>query len=187
MKKILATILLVFSSAAYAQKASSGFSYSMPAVEVGFKWNTTKVNNSTSDKQVMGYQLGISTVANMSDSFGVRTGLFYTERPFESDFAASNSKGKFTYFEVPLQLMFKIEDYAGVYVGPSLAVKLSDEVSPGSLTDVKSMVIPLTFGAAFKFLPNFGINAFFETVSGDLANNVSNSRAVGVNLLITLD
>lgn len=187
MKKLLALGLLLISSTAFAQKASSGFSYSMPAIEVGFKWNSASLNASTSDKQVMGYQLGVSTVANVSESFGVRTGMFYSERPFEANFTLSTTKGKITYFEVPVQLMFKIEDYAGVYVGPSVAVKLSDEVSPGSLTDVKAMVIPLTFGAAFKFLPNFGANVFFETVSGDLANGVSNSRAVGVNLLIALD
>lgn len=187
MKQIFALSLFLFSTTVLAQKASSGFSYSMPAVEVGFKWNTTKLTNSTSDKQVMGYQLGVSTVANISEAFGVRTGMFYSERPFEGDFTTSTSKGKLTYFEVPVQFMFKIEDYAGVYVGPSLAVKLSSEVSPGSLTDVKTMILPLTFGAAFKFLPNFGVNAFFETVPGDLATNVSNSRAVGVNLLIALD
>jgi hypothetical protein len=49
------------------------------------------------------------------------------------------------------------------------------------------MVMPLTIGAQFKFLPNIGANVFFETVSGELARGVENSRAVGVNLLITLD
>jgi hypothetical protein len=185
MKKILALFVLVLSTTAFAQKASSGFSYSMPSVEVGFKWNSASLNGSSSDKQVIGYQLGVSTVANISSTFGFRTGLFYSERPYEGTVVNVSSKGKMTYFEVPLQLMFKIEDYAGVYVGPSVAVKLSSE--PSGLTDVKSMVLPLTFGAAFKFLPNFGANVFFETVSGDLANGVSNSRAVGVNLLITLD
>ena len=71
--------------------------------------------------------------------------------------------------------------------GPSFAVKLGDEVSTASLTDVKSFITPLTFGAQFKFVPNLGANVFFETVPGDLANGVSNSRAVGVNLLFTLD
>jgi hypothetical protein len=185
MKKLLALFVLFLSTNAFAQKASSGFSYSMPSVELGFKWNSASLNGSTSDKQVIGYQLGISTVANISNSFGVRTGLFYSERPFEAVYTQTTSKGKITYFEVPVQLMFKIEDYAGIYVGPSIAVKLGSE--PNSLTDVKSMVLPLTFGAAFKFLPNFGANVFFETVSGDLSNGVSNSRAVGVNLLISLD
>jgi hypothetical protein len=83
--------------------------------------------------------------------------------------------------------MFKFEDFAGVYVGPSLAIKLGDESSAGALTSVKSIVIPITFGAQFKFASSMGANIFFETVLGDLATGISNSRAVGVNLLITLD
>jgi len=83
--------------------------------------------------------------------------------------------------------MFKFEEYAGVYVGPSLGIKMSDELKPGALTGVKAMVVPLTFGAQFKFLPNLGANVFFETISGEIATGVENSRAVGVNLLISID
>ncbi|MEQ1666237.1 MAG: hypothetical protein ABL927_12775 [Bdellovibrionales bacterium] len=114
--------------------------------------------------------------------------MFYSERPFKSELsAASTVSGKISYFEVPVLLMFKFEDFAGVYVGPSFGVKLGDELKPGNLTDVKSLVIPLTFGAQFKFTPALGANVFFETVPGDLAKDLSNSRAVGVNLLIALD
>lgn len=184
---MLGLILLVLSPSVFAQKTSPDFSYSMPAVEAGFKWNTAKFTGSTSDRQEVGYQVGVSTVLNFSTKFGLRTGMFYSERPFGSEVSGLTRKGKISYFEVPAQFMFKLEDYAGVYVGPSLAIKLGDEVSTGTLAEPKSMIIPLTFGAQFKFLPNLGANVFFETVSGDLANGVSNSRAVGVNLLFTLD
>ena len=159
----------------------------MPAVEAGFKWNTAKITGSTSDKQEVGFQLGISTIMNFGAKFGLRTGMFYAERPFASEVSGLTLKGKISYFDVPAQLMFKFEEYAGVYVGPSLSIKLGDEASTGSLSEPKSMVIPLTFGAQFKFVPNLGANIFFETVPGDLANGVSNSRAVGVNFLFTLD
>ena len=174
-------------STAFAQKASLGTSYSMPAVEVGFKWNTVHIVNATSEKQEVGFQLGVSTVFNMMQSFGLKTGLFYSERPFKSEFTNSSVKGKITYFEVPAHLMFKFEDYAGVYFGPSFSMKLGDELSPGTLTDVKSMIVPMTFGAQFKMMPDFGVNVFFETVPGDLAKDVSTSRAVGANLLVTFD
>ena len=187
MKTMLVIISLIFSSLAFAQKTSSDFSYSMPAIDAGFKWNTAKIVGSTSDKQEVGFQLGISTVLNFSTNLGLRSGMFYSERPFASQVGAQTIKGKISYFEVPAQLMFKFEDYAGVYVGPSFSVKLGDEVSTGSLTDAKSFVMPLTFGAQLKFVPNLGANVFFETVPGDLATGVSNSRAVGVNLLFTLD
>lgn len=188
MKTMLLMISLFFSSMAFAQKTSPDFSYSMPAIEAGFKWNTAKIVGSTSDKQEVGFQLGISTVLNFSSNIGLRSGMFYSERPFASEIGGLTVKGKISYFEVPAQLMFKFEEYAGVYVGPSFSVKLGDEVSGGNtLTDAKSFITPLTFGAQFKFVPNLGANVFFETVPGDLANGVSNSRAVGVNLLFTLD
>ncbi len=188
MKLIFALILSFVSLNVFAQQARSGLSYSMPAVEVGFKSNSADISGSVSTKQENSFQLGASAVFDFSPGFGLKSGLFYSERAFSAELPGSIiTKGKISYFEVPALLMFKFEDYAGVYVGPSLAIKMGDEVTPGSLTDVKSMIMPVTFGAQFKFLPNIGINLFFETVSGELANGVSNSRAVGANLLISLD
>lgn len=187
MKLFLTIGLILFSVQSFAQRSPTAADYSMAGLEFGFKSNTASIANSTSNKQENGFQLGVSGVYNIGESFGVKSGLMYSERPFAADFLLTSSKGKITYFEIPLQLMLKFEEYAGVYVGPSLALKMSDESTGGGLTDVKSMVMPLTIGAQFKFLPNIGVNVFFETVSGELARNVENSRAVGVNLLITLD
>jgi len=186
MKKFIALVSFsLLASAALA--ASPNVSYSMPAVEFGFKWNSADLDGVSSNKQDIGFQLGASTVFNFAPTFGLKTGLFYSERPFKADAAGTEIKGKVTYFEVPAFFMFKFEDYAGVYVGPSLAIKLGDEVSPGTLQDVKGMIVPITFGAQFKFVENFGVNIFFETVPGDLAKGVKNSRAVGANLLFTFD
>jgi|GEM_PF-1022053 len=181
--------VLILTSTAIAQKTTTGISYLMPAVEVGFKWNTASFTNSVSDKQEVGAQLGVSAVFNLSENFGLKSGMFYSERPFKSEFKeVDNIKtGKLTYFELPLHFMFKFEDFAGAYVGPSLAVKLGDELKPGSLVNPKSLVLPITFGAQFKFTPALGANVFFETVPGDLATDLSNSRAVGINLLFALD
>lgn len=187
MKSILALGLLVFSNLAFAAMSPTAAEYSMVAAEVGFKSNSVTATGSTSDNQVTGFQLGVSGVYNFTEKFGLKSGLFYAERPFSSDFGASEVKGKVTYFEVPAFLMLKFEEYAGVYVGPSLAVKLGDELKPGSLTGVKSIVVPLTFGAQFKFLPSIGANVFFETIGGEMATGVENSRAVGVNLMISVD
>ena len=64
---------------------------------------------------------------------------------------------------------------------------MGSEISPGTINDVNGMVVPITFGAQFKFLPNLGVNVFFETVPGEVAKGVKNSRAVGANLLIAFD
>ncbi len=186
MKKIIALVMFsLLSSAAYA--ASPNVSYSMPAVELGFKWNSgsydSTLNPGVSDKQEIGFQVGASTVFDFAPSFGLKTGLFYSERPFTAEASGVTAKSKATYFEVPAFFMFKFEDYAGVYVGPSLAVNLGHD----NLTETKSLVVPITFGAQFKFLPNMGANIFFETVPSEIAKGIKSSRAVGVNLLLTFD
>lgn len=187
MKTILALGLLLISTVTFAKSSPTAPDYSMVAAEVGFKSNSVTATGSTSDNQITGFQLGVSGVYNISEKFGLKSGLFYVERPFSSDFGTSEVKGKITYFEVPAFFMLKFEEYAGVYVGPSLGIKLGDELKPGSLSGVKAMVVPLTFGAQFKFLPNFGANVFFETISGEISTGVENSRAVGVNLMISID
>jgi hypothetical protein len=183
----LALVVLSVLLNGFTAQAAKGISYSMPAAEAGFRWNSASLSGAASNKQVIGFQLGVSTVLNFNEKLGLRTGLFYTERSFESNFVGSTGKGKITYFEVPAQLMLKLEDYAGVYVGPVVAVKLGDEYNAGALTGVKDIVVPVVFGAQFKFHPNIGANVFFEAVSGSLASGVDNSRAVGANLMFTLD
>ncbi len=190
MKKFFALGLLalstVLSTTAMAQ--SPNVSYSMPAVEVGFKWNSADYNSAAvSGKQEIGFQLGVSTVFNFATSFGLKTGMFYSERPYTYEVDnlgfKTTTKAKITYFEIPAFFMFKFEDYAGIYVGPSIAVKMGDE----KVTDAKSTVVPITVGAQFKFLPNFGANVFFESVPGEVAKGIKDSRAVGANLLFTFD
>jgi len=187
MKKIFAGICLLVASTSMAQ-----VSYSMPALEVGFKWNSMDADGASSNKQKLGFQFGGSTVFNFHEKFGLRTGLFYSERPFKFD-SSGDYEGKLTYAEVPVHFMFKIEDYAGIYLGPSIAIKMGDEVTcpagitPCALTDTKGMIFPITLGAQFKFTPILGINLFFETVGSEVAKGLKNSRAIGANLMLTFD
>ena len=84
--------------------------------------------------------------------------------------------------------MFKLEDYAGIYIGPSISTKIGDEVDKGpSLKGVKSMIVPITFGAAFKFQENMGVNIFFETIGSDLADGVTASRGIGANFMFAFN
>ncbi|MBC7465584.1 MAG: PorT family protein [Bdellovibrio sp.] len=187
MKKLLALVIVMASTTVFAQKNSPNFSYSMAGIEGGFKWSSADVDNADSNKSTIGYTVGGSAVFNIAPAFGLKTGLFYNERPFESTVAGTTVKGKVSYVDVPVLFMFKFEEYAGIYIGPSLSMKLADEVSPGKLNSVKGMVIPLTVGGQFKFAPNLGVNIYFETVTSEIATGVKNTRAVGANLLLTFD
>lgn len=182
-----ATVIISMASVAHAEVA-----YSMPSLEVGFKLNTIDAKGATSNKQSQGFQAGGSIVFDFAQNFGFKTGLMYSERPFKNETGTTTTEGKITYFDIPLHVMFKFEDYAGIYFGPSLSTKMSDECKVsggGSCTglEAKSSIMPLTFGAQFKFLPNFGLSLFFETVSGSVAKDLESSRGLGANLLFTFD
>lgn len=189
-KKLFTAATVIFSmvSVAHAEVA-----YSMPAIEVGIKMNTMDGDNATSNKQSQGFQGGGSMVFDFGDSgFGLKTGLIYSERPFKIETAGPvTTEGKITYFDIPVQVMFKFEDYAGIFLGPSFSTKLGDEckVAGGTcnLTNVKSLIMPITFGAQFKVAANFGLSLFFETASGEIAQGIKDSRAVGANLLFVFD
>lgn len=187
MKNLFASILSLF----LAAPAFADVSYSMPAVEGGFKWNSMDFDGSSSNKQTLAFQMGGSLVVNFNQDFGLKTGLFYSERTFKSDFTGVGSiDGKITYADIPLLLMFKLEDYAGLYAGLTLANKIGDECNScggSDLTGIKSLVTPITIGGQFKFSEYLGLNIFFETVSGKLADNIKASRGIGANLLIAFD
>lgn len=188
MNIFLVLVLFFISSISFANtERTSNLSYSMAAIEVGFKWGSAELKNADSNKQVIGYQVGGSVVIDVANNFGIKTGLFYNQRPFQSSYGVIDNTGKISYFDIPVFVMYKFEDYAGIYIGPSVSLKLSDEFTPGKLSNIKGMVMPLTLGAQFKFAPNLGAGIYFETVPGDIADNVSNTRAVGANLLITFD
>ena len=192
-KKLFTAATVIFSmvSVAHAEVA-----YSMPALEIGIKMNTMDGDNATSNKQAQGFQGGGSMVFDFGDSgFGLKTGLMYSERPFKIENGTTTSEGKITYFDIPLHVMFKFEDYAGIFLGPSFSTKLGDECEATvagvgatcNLTNVKSSIMPITFGAQFKVAANFGLSLFFETASGEIAQGIKDSRAVGANLLFVFD
>lgn len=190
-KKLFTVATVIFSMASVAH---AEIAYSMPALEVGFKLNTMDANAATSNKQTQAFQGGGSIVFDFGNSgFGLKTGLIYSERTFKNEFTSSSTnEGKITYFDVPVHLMFKFEDYAGIFFGPSFSTKLGDECKASgggscSLTKVKSSIVPLTFGAQFKMAANFGLGLFFETISGEVAQGLESSRGVGANLLFVFD
>ena len=107
MKLFISVISIFISTAAMAAKSPTSPDYSMAAVEVGFRSGTATVTGSDTDKQDSGYQLGASGVYNITEGFGIKSGLFYTTRPISSDILGTHFKGSITYFDVPLTNFYK--------------------------------------------------------------------------------
>lgn len=190
MKRILIG-LFVFSFSALATAADFG-------LELGFRQQSGNIDNMTgvSAKSQVGYALGLTAFIPFQGPLGLRTGLSYTQRPLliEADAGSpGDMKINLSYFDVPLTLAYKFEDFASVFGGVALGLNLENGVSTtGSfdgrkLQDTKSVIVPVVFGATFKFASQLGATVFFETVPGDVAKDVNGYRAVGANLVLTYD
>lgn len=160
-------------------------------IEGGFKQQSgdTAVGYSTSSQ--VGYQLGAVGFFDFSEKLALRSGLMYSQRPLKvtNDTTKDSATITMTYFDIPVALMLKFEDYMGAYIGTALSLNLdksSDKKSVMDVVDAKSMVMPLQLGVTFKFMPDIGMNLYFEQF-GDVAKDLKSYRSVGVNLLFTME
>ncbi|WP_413559510.1 outer membrane beta-barrel protein [Bdellovibrio sp. HCB209] len=189
MKKLALSLLVVsglFSSAAFAD-----LNYGL---EVGVRsqsGDTDAVGGSTDSQTAM--QFGIFGIMPISGPWNLRTGLLYTQRPLIEKVGGVENKIDMNYVDIPVNIMYKFEEYAGVYLGVNLAMNMDKKCGAANCTigDVASPLIPLTVGASFKFAPNLGLNVYFESAGGKVAvtnnHDLKNYRAVGANLLVTFD
>lgn len=188
MKKIFAlAVSFIIGSSALAAGSDYG-------IAAGFRSQSGEIDSTTqTTSAAAGYQVGAVASFEISGALNFRTGLMYVERPLKVNITSSGESAdiKITYFDIPATLAYKFAEYASVYGGVHLAANLSNSVSgpgyAGKLTDVKSMVVPITIGAVFRFAPQIGADLFFETMSGDVALGLKNYRAVGANLLYFFD
>ncbi len=160
-------------------------------VEGGFRQQSGDVSTGFSTSSQVGYTLGAVGYLDVSEKIAVRSGLMYTQRPLKvtRDLTKESSTVSLTYFDVPVALMLKFEEWMGVYAGVALSVNLdksSNNTNVVQLKDVKSMVLPFQFGVTFKFMPEMGLNLYFEQF-GDVADGLKSYRSVGANLLFTMD
>ena len=182
MKFLISAITLL------SLQAWSQMNYTDAAFELGFRQqNGTVEGVGVDEKAKIGYQAGVSGAFPISDMFSFRTGLFYVEKPLKYEVGGASDDLSFTYFQVPVTAMYKFAEYAGVYAGVNLDINLADDCGDVSCEDVKSMNTPFVMGAAFKFAPQLGANVFFESGSSEVADGIKDLRAVGVNLMITVD
>lgn len=162
-------------------------------LEAGFRQQSGDVTGSNSVSSQNGMQLGVSGVFQ-GQTFGLRSGMFYVERPLNyiESTLGTEVKTKHTYFDIPIQVMFMLEEYAGIYAGPSISVLLNQKVETSSALVTyngtkNSTVMPFTVGAHFKFAPQYGLNLFFETINGEVSTSYKNYRAVGANFIFAMD
>jgi hypothetical protein len=166
------------------------FAESQFALEGGFRQQNGETPSGITAKPVTGYQFGGLGYFPIVNDFYFRTGLFYTQRTLRGDRVDStvDYEYKMNYVDVPLTAFYKFSDFGGVFAGVVLAnnFEKSWSVSGRSVddVDVRSTLIPAVLGASFKFLPQVGMSVFYELIGGEVARDLKNYKAVGVNLAV---
>lgn len=189
MNRLLVVASFLF-SACFAQASDFG-------IEGGFRSQSGSYNVSGySTGSKTGIQVGGVGHFELSGPWYLRSGLFYTQRPIElmlNSPLSGSADLMFTYFDLPAQIMYKFEDYGGVFIGPMVSMLLEKKASGSgglsglTITEANSMVIPIQLGATFKFAPQMGATLYYEMMAGGVAKDLDTFRAVGVNFLFTFD
>lgn len=179
--KNLISLFVVF----FAMSVSAA-NFTDMAFEVGFRHQNGDVTGADTNAK-LGYQLGLSVAFPMADQWSIRSGLFYTEKNIEVESGTTKQDFKFSYVEIPATVMMKFSESAGAYAGLNLSMNLDDDCGTVTCSSVESFTTPIVIGAAFKFAPQLGADIYFETISGDVAQNIKAFKAIGANLMITFD
>jgi hypothetical protein len=134
----------------------------------------------------MAYQFGLVGAFPMTEILLFRSGFLYTQRPITAKVGTATTKYSINYFDIPLTVLWKLNDFGGVYGGVNLALAASADCDNCSGSVEKKGAMPLVIGGSFKFAPNFGVDVYFEALE-KFNDAFKEGRAVGANLLITFD
>ena len=180
MKKFILATLTVFAFQANA--------YEM-GLTGGMQSTKFKADTAGSDVDgVAGYYAGILGFIEAGDDSYFRTGVFLSQRKFESDLGANSTlEGTLTSLDIPLTYMFMFSEYAGVYGGLKLGLNMSDDcsISNSAATcdaDAESLYYAADVGGHFRFVPNFGLEVDFNMGLSDIAKDVKLETALAVGL-----
>jgi hypothetical protein len=165
------------------------------AVSVGARTNSWDISpaGAGSGSGKTGLQAGVLGFIDIGTGLQFRSGFLYTQRLFTATASGFESEYNFSYFDVPLTIMYKFSDFGGVFGGGVLALNSGKSCSgTGCSTEgVKSSLVGFQFGASFKFAPQMGGELYYESIPGDIqsANGTAgkDAKSVVANLLFTFE
>jgi len=156
-------------------------------LEVGVRQQSSEaVAAGVSTSTEMAYQFGLIGAFPMSEALLFRSGFFYTQRPVTTKVGVVKNKYSFNYFDIPLTVMWKLNEFGGVYGGVNLALAASADCDNCATSPEKKGAMPLVIGGTFKFAPSFGVDVYYEAI-GKIGEDFEKGSAVGANLLVTFD
>ncbi|MBS1971996.1 MAG: outer membrane beta-barrel protein [Bdellovibrionales bacterium] len=185
------TALFVFCLALLGAKAHAALDY---GIELGPRQQSGDIAawNFSANPQI-GFQGGLfAHIPLEAGPTHFRTGILYTQRPLESESNVTGARIKYNldYLDIPLHFLIKAHEKFGFYFGFNAAINIAKSCSGDpacKVSDVDTPYFPMVFGAAVKFNPKWGLDFYLEGANGSVAWGLGNYKAVGLNLMFSLD
>lgn len=178
---------LALVTTAFVTLISLSASAQFMGVELGVRQQSASaVAAGVSTSTEMAYQFGLVGAFPMTETFLFRSGFLYTQRPVTAKVGTVKSKYTYNYFDIPLTVLWKLNDFGGVYGGVNVALAASADCDNCTTAPEKKGAMPVVIGGSFKFAPNFGVDVYYEAI-GKIGEDFEKGSAVGANLLITFD
>jgi len=156
-------------------------------VELGVRQQSaTAETTGISTSAEMAYQFGLVGAFPISENLAFRSGFLYTQRPVTTKSGTTTTKYSFNYFDIPVTLLWKLNDFGGVYGGVNVALAASADCDNCNASVEKKGALPLVIGGSFKFAPSLGVDVYYEAMN-KIGESFKQGSAVGANLLITFD
>lgn len=136
-----------------------------------------------------GLQGGALAWIPITEQIYFRGGFLFTQKYFSTTLGSSTTEVQFSYLDLPATVMWRFNDFGGVFFGPVLSINQSKScsnstVSNCTVTGTKSNLLPIQFGASFKFAPQLGGELVYEFDSGKIAQDYENMRSIGANFVV---
>jgi hypothetical protein len=121
-----------------------------------------------------------------------RTGLFYTQRPLQSenDITGEKLTFKLDYIDIPFDIIFKPQEQVGFYMGFHVSINIANSCSGDvscKVRDINTPLFPVVFGVMYKFTPKWGIDFYVDGVNSYVAQGLADYRSAGLNLTFSFE
>jgi hypothetical protein len=161
---------------------------------LGQEWAATLgVHKTEADSNVTGtevdgklnYKVGALLGFELAEMTKFRTGLIYNQRHLDVTTAAGHKyEYQFSYFDVPANLQYNINDMVGFFGGLVIALNVGDNVeapagAPSADADAESMIAILNMGVNLMFNDMIGFDFYYERGMGRFAEGLENHSTFG--------
>lgn len=154
--------------------------------------NSTEFDSDASWDRELGFEGGVTAHFDIQDKFLLRTGAGFVQKKSSTQVLGSSIDLEFSYLEVPVTVLYDINDSVGLIGGLNFDIKLSDSCGSSVLTscsvlDAESLVFNLVLGAHIKLSEESRIEPLIEILGlSDVASGTKIGNSLSLRYIYML-